>query len=136
MDCQQILAPDTYSIHKSDSVRRASEVMQEADIGFLPVCDGEREVIGVITDRDIVTRVVAVGMSTEAAVEDIMTKSLTTVSTREKVHNAIEKMRSDKVRRLVCVDDNGALAGVISLDDIAALGDNRLTGVTLAEQSR
>ncbi len=136
MDCQELLKADTYSIHRSDTVRRASEIMQEADIGFLPVCDGEREVVGVITDRDIVTRVVAAGMSTESAVEDIMTKALTTVSTREKVHNAIEKMRADKVRRLVCVDDNGALAGVISLDDVAALGDNRLTGVTLAEQSR
>ena len=136
MDCQELLAADTYSIHKTDTVRRACEVMQEADVGFLPVCDGEREVVGVITDRDIVTRVVAAGLSTEAAVEDVMTKALTTVSTREKVLNAVDKMRSDKVRRLVCVDDNGALAGVISLDDIAALGDNRLTGITLAEQSR
>ena len=136
MDCQELLNADTYSIHRSDTVRRASEIMQEADIGFLPVCDGEREVVGVITDRDIVTRVVAVGMSTESPVEDIMTKALTTVSTREKVHNAVEKMRTDKVRRLVCIDDNGALAGIISLDDVAALGDNRLTGVTLAEQSR
>ena len=136
MDCQELLTTDTYSIQKSDTVRRASEIMQEADVGFLPVCDGEREVVGVITDRDIVTRVVAVGLSSESAVEDVMTKALTTVSTREKVHNAVDKMRSDKVRRLVCVDDNGALAGVISLDDIAAMGDNRLTGITLAEQAR
>jgi CBS domain-containing protein len=136
MDCRELLSADTFSIHKSDTVRRASEIMQEADIGFLPVCDGEREVVGVITDRDIVTRVVAAGLSIESVVEDVMTKALTTVSTREKVHNAVDKMRSDKVRRLVCVDDNGSLAGVISLDDIAALGDNRLTGVTFAEQTR
>ena len=111
--CGDFLAGETYSVGEGESVKRASEIMEETNIGFLPVCDDGGDVVGTLTDRDIVTRVVARGIAAEAAVADVMTRGAVTCGTREKLHNVVDKLRADKLSRLVCLDENGGLAGVL-----------------------
>lgn len=119
LTCGDIATTETYSIGTAETIQRAAEIMREADVGFLPVCDDAGDVVGTLTDRDIVTRVIAKGLQADAQVEDVMTRGASTCGTREKVHSVVDKLRLDKVSRIVCLDDNGRLAGVLSLDDLA-----------------
>lgn len=119
MNCAEVMQKDVYSINVTDFAQQAAEIMAESGVGFLPVCDDTGDVVGAITDRDIVTRIVAPRLPSETAVADVMTHGVSTCSVGEKVINAIKQMRSDKLTRLVCLNEQGALAGVLSLDDIA-----------------
>lgn len=121
LTCGEVATTETYSISATETIKRAAEIMQEADVGFLPVCSDGGDVVGTLTDRDIVIRVVAKGLAAEAQVADVMTQGARTCGTREKVHSVVDKLRSDKLSRMVCLDENGRLAGVLSLDDLARL---------------
>ena len=119
LTCGDVATSEIYSIDGTETIKRAAEIMKEADIGFLPVCDDAGDVVGTLTDRDIVTRALAEGMAAETQVENVMTRGVQTCGTREKIHNVLDKLRADRLSRIVCLDENGRLAGVLSLDDLA-----------------
>lgn len=97
-----------------------ARMMLNHDCGAIPVCDGDR-LAGVITDRDIVVRAVAKGMTPVAvAASEVMSRPVYTVREDEDVDVALATMQKWQIRRLPVVDDNGALAGIITEADIAA----------------
>jgi signal-transduction protein with cAMP-binding, CBS, and nucleotidyltransferase domain len=105
-----------------DSIARAAVLMDELDVGMLPVVEGYDTMIavGVITDRDIVTRHVAHLHSTECLVRDHMTAApLSVVRPEDHVHDAIGRMKHDRIRRILVVDGDHKLVGVITQADIA-----------------
>jgi CBS domain-containing protein len=94
------------------------------------VLDDEGRPVGILTDRDLATRVVAPGLDPNATVvRDIMTKSPESIDEDTPIEVAISCMRQCQCRRLPVVDEQGKLAGIITLDDIVDLLTDELDEV-------
>jgi len=120
MRCREIMRRHFESIAPDESVAFAATRMLEQKVGFLPVTTEDERVVGVITDRDIVLRVCAAGLSTEETlVRDAMTPSIVACRTEDGIDVAIELMASHQKLRLLVLDDADRLTGVISWTDIA-----------------
>jgi CBS domain-containing protein len=103
----------------NETVMTAAKKMAERDIGFLAVCDGDR-LIGALTDRDITIRAVARGLdAAKTRVQDVMTKELTYCYEDEDIEHTAQLMKEKHLRRVVVVDRNTRLVGVVSLGDLA-----------------
>jgi CBS domain-containing protein len=130
--CADLMKTEVQTVGPDDSVRWACEKMTWAEIGFLPVCDSERRVIGAITDRDIIVRVVAKGISPDdARVGDHMTRDAVTCRPTDDLATAERLMSQHQISRMVVADEHGTLKGVISLSDIAERGSARRAARTL-----
>jgi len=94
-------------------------MMRDADVGILPVTDGN-QLLGVITDRDICMRVVAEGREPAVTyVQQVMTKDIVTCPPDTEIRQAIEMMTRKQIRRLMIVDQNRQLVGVVAQADVA-----------------
>jgi len=118
----------------SDSLQAAACKMSDENVGSLPVTD-QGKLVGVITDRDIVTRAVGKGMGADALVQSAMTAEIVTYSAGTLISDATETMRSKQIRRLY-VTEGGRLAGVVSLGDLALETQTDGSGQTLREISK
>jgi CBS domain-containing protein len=103
-------------LRPEQTVRAAAEVMEAAGIGATVVVDGDVPV-GIVTDRDLVRRVLARGVPDDARVDSVMTTPVVTVDAAEEVDRAFELIGRHGVRRLVVVD-GGRFVGLVSLDDL------------------
>lgn len=114
------MSTDCKTVTLQDNIYEIAVIMAENDIGFVPVVDlnDSSQLIGVVTDRDLVVRGYAQKHSGSTAVEKVMSDFLVTVSPNESVDEAADLMAHYQVRRLPVVD-NGKLVGVIALGDIA-----------------
>lgn len=105
----------------TDSVERVARVMREHDCGIIPICTAGK-LAGVITDRDIVTRVFASGKRpAEVPVSEVMTKKVFTVRQDENVQAAIDRMEEKQVRRLPVVDEKEKVVGIVAPSDLAPI---------------
>lgn len=134
MLCQDIMKRGVHCANENTTVLEAAALMRDERIGFLPVCNDDRDVIGVLTDRDIAIRVVAAGEPTDQPVEQFMTRNIVACSSGEDLQAVQELMGEMQVSRIICLDNNGRLEGVISLSDVAQTGDT--AGATLRSVSR
>ncbi len=116
-----------------DKLDRVAKLMLDHDCGVIPVCEGTK-VVGVITDRDITCRAVAMGKaSTEVPVSEVMTKTVYTVGQDEDIQAAIDLMEREQVRRLPVVDGDGHIAGIIAPSDLApSFASNNVSDFLLA----
>jgi CBS domain-containing protein len=131
--CSDLMKIEVQTVSPDDSVRWACEKMTWAEIGFLPVCDAERRVVGVITDRDIIVRVVSKGIAPDnARVGDHMTRTVVMCRPTDDIATAERLMSQHQVSRIiVAADQDGQLMGVISLSDLAERGSARRAARTL-----
>lgn len=104
------------------TVQEAAMLMRSHHVGDLVVVEqpnGEQVPVGIITDRDIVVSVIALGLDPSSLlVGDIMTAELLTASEDEDVYETIERMRFRNIRRLPVVNSLGGLSGIVSVDDL------------------
>jgi CBS domain-containing protein len=120
------MTEDPHSIGASASVVEAARLMREQHIGSLPVTEDER-LVGMITDRDITTRVVAESaVPATTSVGDVHSRDLISVEPNNDLEEALQLMARHRVRRLPVVE-NGRLVGMVAQADIA-LKDNERTG--------
>jgi CBS domain-containing protein len=123
------MTEDPRSIGASASVVDAARLMREEHIGSLPITDDET-LVGMITDRDITTRVVAEGADPKmTSVGDVYSRDLISVEPDEDLEGALQLMARHQVRRLPVVE-NGRLVGIVAQADIA-LRENEKTGELL-----
>lgn len=99
-----------------DTIREAAQRMLDHDIGFMPVGEDDK-LVGMVTDRDIVTRGVAAGLDGSGKVRDVMTKDVKYCIDSDEIDDVATNMGDIQVRRLVVVDDDKQLCGVVSLAD-------------------
>ena len=111
------MTPNPRTVSSNDTVRAAAQVMQQEDTGAVPVVHDGR-VLAVVTDRDIVVRVVAEGGSFSSPVGDIATKSVICVTPEMSTSEASELMSEHQIRRLPVVE-NDRLVGIVSIGDLA-----------------
>ena len=107
----------------------AVEILWNRNCGILPIVDAERQVIGVITDRDIA---IALGtrnrLPAEIAVAEAATRKVHSCKPTDDVRWALDIMAENKVRRLVVVNEQNQLEGVLSMDDIVLYAETNVTG--------
>lgn len=118
---RDLLKGDPVTVEASATVQEAAKLMDEKDIGNVLVVENN-EVQGIITDRDIVVRVVAKGEGSDASVREAATTDVETLEPDASIDDAIQKMEQGNVRRLPVVED-GKPIGVISLGDLAQARD-------------
>jgi CBS domain-containing protein len=106
----------------SESILEVARRMAEYNVGCLVVVDGDPEPVGIITDRDIVTRVVATELDpSETAVSLIMTREVRSVDEATPIEQALALMGSAGTRRLIVTDSESKLVGIVSVDDVIEL---------------
>ncbi|HEY0063966.1 MAG TPA: CBS domain-containing protein [Telluria sp.] len=118
----EICTVQTICCKRDETVQGAALLMRRHHVGDLVVVeqpDGEKVPVGIITDRDIVVSVIALGLDPGSLlVGDIMSDDLLTASTDDDVYETIERMRFRGIRRVPVVTHTGALAGIVSVDDL------------------
>lgn len=120
MQCSDLMKADVECCLLSDTVEYAAQRMAERNIGFLPVCDGKGQVVGTLTDRDIVVRVIARALDPALTeLRDVYSRDVVACSPGDELTVAEALMSKHKKSRIVCLDAQQHLAGVISLSDVA-----------------
>ena len=119
MLCREVMKGLVEYIGPAETVQSAARRMREANVGFLPVCDPAGQVLGTVTDRDLVVRSLADGAAPDRPVGQVMSTDVVTCLETDAVGKAHELMRAFRKSRIVCVDAEGRLCGVISLSDLA-----------------
>ncbi len=108
------------------SLGAAVEIMWNRNCGIIPVVDARQQVVGVITDRDIA---IALGtrnrLPAEITVEEAATRKVQTCLPEDEIHTALDTMAQNKVRRLVVVNEQNQLEGVLSMDDVVLNAGSR-----------
>jgi len=134
MNVKQIMGQDVQCIDPETPIAKAAEKMRELDIGFLAICENDR-LVGTVTDRDITIRSVAQGRDARLApVREIMTQSVFYCFEDDAVEHVAKYMQEKQVRRVLILNREKRLVGVVSLGDIAkASGEKELAGETLGE---
>jgi CBS domain-containing protein len=132
MQVKEIMKNQVEVVHAERSVREAAEQMARGDFGALPVEDNDK-MIGMVTDRDIVTRVVAQGKDpAKTTARDCMSAGIDYCYDDEEVDALIERMRSKQHRRIPVVNRDKRLVGIVSLKDLALhLPDEKRTAAVL-----
>ncbi|MEW6732207.1 MAG: CBS domain-containing protein [Acidobacteriota bacterium] len=119
--CRDIMTRDIATCRRATNLREVARLMRDEDTGAIPVVEDNDRVIGMITDRDIVIRILADKNKTLDActVEDAMTDEVYAVRPTDRVVDAIRKMGDKQVRRILVTDDHNRLKGIISMSDVA-----------------
>lgn len=132
MKCSEIMTREPITLTARDNILAAAKLMRTHNVGFLPICDQLHHVIGVITDRDIATRVVAEGVDPAAClVGHVMTKEILSCQPDEDTALIGAMMTQARKNRVVIVDEHGVLLGTVSLVDLAARDGAVRAGETL-----
>lgn len=120
MIVRELMIEHVHTCAPEDSLRRAAEIMWTEDCGTVPVVDGERRVVGMLTDRDICMHALMSGRALQnCTVADAMSCDVYTCGAADSVDAAQSVMRRQRVRRLPVVDDAQHLIGILSLNDLA-----------------
>lgn len=116
------------TVEPSTPLIEAAQVMRDADVGPVPIVEGDR-LAGMLTDRDIVVRAIAEGKDPQSTtVGEIASRDLVTIDPDQSLDEAARLMARHQVRRLPVVEEDGRLVGMIAQADIAQIGDDSLTG--------
>jgi len=136
MKVRDVMTAEVITANADTTLEELATMMKAEDTGAIPVVE-EGELLGIITDRDIVIRCVAEGRDpSEVIAEDILTDNLEVVDPETNVAEALELMGRHQIRRLPVVD-NGVLVGMVSIGDLAVKqGDEQETGETLKDVSK
>ncbi len=139
MRVRDVMTRDPICCTPDMSIADAARLMADRDCGALPVVGdlGGRMPIGIITDRDIVTRTLAKGRDPmHLTVRDCMTSPATTVVEDLSLHRCVELLELGQIRRAIVVDSVGAVSGVVAQADVARHASKRATGDLVREVSK
>jgi CBS domain-containing protein len=132
---KDVMTRDVRACEPNATVVEAAKVMAQEDVGPVPIVEDGR-LVGIVTDRDIVVRVVAEGRDPNATtVKEIASTNLVTVSPDDDLDQALNRLAENQVRRLPVVE-GGRLVGIVAQADIARLGKDSKTGEVVEEISR
>jgi CBS domain-containing protein len=137
MQVKEVMTRGAECVRPDDTLQQAARKMRDLDVGPLPVCDNDR-LAGMLTDRDITVRAVAEGRDPKSAkVRDAMSEGVCYCFEDDDVSDAARLMKEKQVRRLVVLNSDKRLVGIVSLGDLAVeTGDQKLAGQTLERVSR
>ncbi|MFC0524012.1 CBS domain-containing protein [Pontibacillus salicampi] len=115
---QDIMTKDVACCTADDNLFEAASTMKERNVGSIPVCDSNKNLLGMVTDRDLVIRGYAQKKAGSCTVQEVMSDKLVTCTPDCSLEEASEMMSNEQIRRLPVVD-NGQLVGIVSLGDLS-----------------
>ena len=130
MQVSEIMTPGVECTRPDATLREAAQRMRDLDVGPLPVCGNNDRLEGMITDREIVVRALAEGQDpSKTPVRDVMTPGIIYCYDDQDVSEAAQLMEENQVRRLVVLNSDKRLVGIVSLGDLAVdTHDEQLAG--------
>ncbi|GAA4435499.1 CBS domain-containing protein [Actinokineospora soli] len=129
------MTPDPVCVESSTTVREAAAKMASSDVGALPICGEDGKLKGMITDRDIVVKVLAQGKDPMAVhVGELAQGEAVTVGADDDAREVLRTMARHEVRRLPVIDGH-SLVGIIAQADVARALPNEPVGALLADIS-
>ncbi|QYO65771.1 CBS domain-containing protein [Leptolyngbya sp. 7M] len=133
--CREIMTSNVRTASPANTLREVAEMMRDGDMGSVPVVSDDR-LVGIVTDRDIVVRSIAEGNGPDSPVSNALTTEIFSVGPDDFVFEAVRLMGEKQVRRIPVVNEDGSLAGIISMADVALeMEDEREIAETLEEIS-
>lgn len=133
MLCSEIMKSAIECVSPGDTAEIAAQRMRDHNVGFLPVCDQELHVVGTLTDRDLAVRLVAEGRPGTTPVKDVMTHEVVSCRSTDSIAHAEDLMGLFHVGRILCTEEDGTIAGLISLSDVAEHDSTSRAGQTLKD---
>jgi CBS domain-containing protein len=134
---RDVMTQDPACCSAGTTLDQVAKMMVENNCGEIPIVDRANHPIGVVTDRDIVCRVVAEGRNpTGQTADSCMTRPVVTVPSDEPLDEVISTMEDHQIRRVPVVDADGCCTGIIAQADIAATEPPRKTAELVSEISR
>jgi CBS domain-containing protein len=136
MKVNELMTQKVEFIDADATIQETAEKMKELDVGALPVVISD-ETVGMITDRDIVIRVVAHGLDPEKShVSDAITEGVVFCNEADDIKYVARLMENKQVRRVLVKDNEGNVSGIVSLGDLAINANLQLSGEVLQEVSK
>ena len=134
MRVQELMSTHVQACDANADLAKVAKMMWDGDCGIVPVTDGNRNVIGVVTDRDICIAA-ATRATAPAAIRarDVMSQEVFTCDQRDDVRQVLATLKDRRVRRLPVVDAEARLVGIISLNDLVRAADCRRTSAIPGE---
>lgn len=119
MKVKDAMKTDVGFCSADDSLMKAAELMRSRDWGAVPIVDGEKQVVGMLTDRDLCLAVVARNRkASDVRCKDLMSDPAIVCAPEDKIEDALRKMRKHKIKRLPAVGAGGELVGILSVGDV------------------
>lgn len=122
MKLEDIITKKIIYMDINSSIKDASTIMKQYNIGFLPISDNNK-IIGVLTDRDIVINVIESGIDINSSLNSYITKKVINVDIISSIDDCLKIMGQNKIKRLIVTSDN-KVEGILSLADIINHNDN------------
>lgn len=120
MKCSEVMTKNPKVCAPTDIVQQAALLMKSQDVGPIPIVGDNGKLEGIITDRDIVLKVVAEGLDPKTTkLAEVMSTDLITCTSDGDIEETLDLMEDNQVRRIPVIDANGRLVGIISQADIA-----------------
>ena len=134
MEVQRMMRHSVRTCHQDNSLNEAAQIMWEDSAGSVAVVDDQHKPVGILTDRDVCMAAYIQGGALPALrVESAMSRRIVSCRPEDDVTNAAKTMGENGVRRLLVVDNEGRLVGLLSLDDLACESHHKLRGAVNSE---
>jgi len=131
-----VMTADPRSLESGSNAIEAARLMRDVDVGIIPVVEGDK-LIGTVTDRDIVIRVVAEGKDpATTTLGEIASRELVTLDPAQDLDEALRLMAHHQVRRLPVVEEDGKLVGIVAQKDVAQHASYEQTGDVVEDISK
>ncbi|HSR64877.1 MAG TPA: CBS domain-containing protein [Xanthomonadaceae bacterium] len=136
MDIRSVMTANPACCGREATLQEVAQLMKRNDCGQIPVVDDGNKPVGVITDRDIAVRAVAEGTDTRnATAADYMSAPVATVRDNSSIDDCYRLMEQNQIRRVVVVDNQGNVAGIVAQADIALSGRDAKTAEVVKQVS-
>ena len=139
MQVKEVMTPDPICCTADMPITTVAKMMLDNDCGEIPVVEDKasRRPIGVVTDRDIVCRLVAKGINPSGSIaSECMSKPITTVTPEMSIEECCRIMEDKQIRRVPVVDERGSCCGIVALADIARHTQKTVAGEVVKEVSQ
>jgi len=138
--CSDVMTKNPVCALSGDTVASVAQLMKERDIGPVPIVEDKisKKLIGIVTDRDLALKIVAAGRDPNTTlVRDVMTSDVVTCRENDEIESALNAMSSHQLRRILVVDGDDNLVGIIAQADVATRMDEpEKTGEVVKEISQ
>ena len=138
MNVKDVMSADPICCTTETGLQEVAQMMVDNDCGCIPVVESEqtKNLVGMITDRDIITRTVAKGKNpVDLTAADAMTKNVVTTTPDATLESCCNLMEKEQIRRIAVVDGSGGCCGIVAQADIANKADDRKTAEVVQKVS-
>jgi CBS domain-containing protein len=132
----EVMTDRPRAITRQTSIREAARLMDEEDVGSIPIVDEQTRLVGIVTDRDIAIRAVGRGLDPDKSITEIASDEVYALTPDDDLDDALQTMARAQVRRVPVVVRENELVGIVSQADIARMSKDKTTGDVVEAISR